>query len=80
MQVKGVGHCNVNNMSSTTGVLIHMTKFRDIALSNDKKSVRLGMGLTWGEVYAALDGSGVTVVGGRLTTVGMLHQHLELPF
>ena len=57
-----------------------MTKFRDIALSNDKKSVRLGMGLTWGEVYTALNGTGVNVVGGRLSTVGMLHHDLELPF
>jgi hypothetical protein len=78
VQVKGIGHCNVNNMSSTTGVLIHMTKFREIELSNDKQSVRLGMGLTWGEVYTALDGTGVGVVGGRLLTVGKSFQKLSV--
>jgi hypothetical protein len=58
-------------MSSTlNGVLIDMTKFHEIELSEDKTTVRLGMGLTWGEVFKALDGTGVNVVGSRVNTVG----------
>ena len=33
--------------------------------------LKVGAGLTWGEVYAALDGSGRAVVGGGCAGVGV---------
>ncbi|KAK7455756.1 hypothetical protein VKT23_010788 [Stygiomarasmius scandens] len=69
--VKGAGHCNNNNMSSTEGLLISMTNFRDITLSDDKSTVKVGMGLTWIEVYSALAPEGLVVVGGRYGPVGV---------
>ncbi|THU99256.1 FAD-binding domain-containing protein, partial [Dendrothele bispora CBS 962.96] len=69
--VKGAGHCNNNNMSSTQGLLISMSNFRDISLSPDKSTVKLGMGLTWIEVYTALAVDDLVVVGGRFGPVGV---------
>ena len=77
--VKGGGHCNNQNMSSTVGLQIAMSSFRDITISSNRRTVTLGMGLTWGEVYSALDGAGLIVVGGRLDIVGgSLSIHVSL--
>ncbi|KAH6904401.1 hypothetical protein BKA70DRAFT_1507885 [Coprinopsis sp. MPI-PUGE-AT-0042] len=69
--VKGKGHCNNNNMSSTTGLQIAMSEFSQIELASDKKSVKIGSGLDWGQVYDALVPQGLVVVGGRSPGVGV---------
>ncbi|KAH6904220.1 hypothetical protein BKA70DRAFT_1565942 [Coprinopsis sp. MPI-PUGE-AT-0042] len=69
--VKGKGHCNNNNMSSTNGLQIAMSEFSQIELSADKKSVKIGTGLDWGQVYTALEPHGLVVVGGRSPSVGV---------
>ncbi|KAH6904203.1 hypothetical protein BKA70DRAFT_1193475 [Coprinopsis sp. MPI-PUGE-AT-0042] len=69
--VKGKGHCNNNNMSSTNGLQIAMSEFSQIELSADKKSVKIGTGLDWGQVYGALEPHGLVVVGGRSPSVGV---------
>ncbi|KAH6890861.1 hypothetical protein BKA70DRAFT_1538144 [Coprinopsis sp. MPI-PUGE-AT-0042] len=69
--VKGKGHSNVNNMSATLGLQIAMSEFSQIEVSADKKSVRLGTGLDWSQVYSALAPYDITVVGGRLSSVGV---------
>ncbi|KAJ3506903.1 hypothetical protein NLJ89_g6600 [Agrocybe chaxingu] len=68
--VKGLGHCNNNNMSSTYGLQIDMSQFSQIVLSEDKKSLKVGTGLNWGQVYGYLAPHGLIVVGGRSPTVG----------
>ncbi|KAK0636792.1 hypothetical protein B0T17DRAFT_483089 [Bombardia bombarda] len=53
------------------GILIDLQKFKEIIVSKDKKSVKVGPGLRWGEVQAALDPYGVSVIGGRIPAVGV---------
>ena len=48
-----------------------MTRFNNITLSTDMSTIDIGAGLTWDEVYDALDGTGANVVGGRVTGVGV---------
>ncbi|KAI0260007.1 hypothetical protein BC834DRAFT_832532 [Gloeopeniophorella convolvens] len=69
--VKGGGHTTNPGFSSTEGVQIAMTRFRDIVTDEAKGSVEVGAGLTWSEVYEKLDAEGKSVVGGRYATVGV---------
>jgi len=48
-----------------------MTRFNGVKINSRDGTVEIGSGLTWGEVYAALNSTGVNVVGGRLLTVGV---------
>jgi hypothetical protein len=57
-------------MSSTNGLQIAMSEFSQIELAADKKSVKIGTGLDWGQVYTALAPHGLVVVGGRSPMVG----------
>ncbi|CAF1050641.1 unnamed protein product [Rotaria sordida] len=57
--------------SSTTGILIAMSRFRQITYRANKRTVDLGAGLVWDDVYQALDPLNVTVVGGRVSGVGI---------
>jgi FAD/FMN-containing dehydrogenase len=47
------------------GVTIDLKHLTGINLSSDKKLVTLGVGETWGNVYAALETSSLAVAGGR---------------
>ncbi|KAH8984844.1 FAD-binding domain-containing protein [Lactarius akahatsu] len=69
--VKGGGHAVNPGFSSTTGVQISMTRFSNIELNNATGTVDAGPGVTWDQVYTALDSTGVNVVGGRVPTVGI---------
>ena len=57
--------------SSTNGVQIGMSQFLDIQYSPELQTVTVGAGLTWDEVYAALEPHEVTVVGGRIAGIGV---------
>jgi FAD/FMN-containing dehydrogenase len=48
-----------------------MTRFNDTKLDYESGTVELGPGLTWGQVYAALEPTGLNVVGGRISEVGV---------
>ncbi|KAH8982959.1 FAD-binding domain-containing protein [Lactarius akahatsu] len=69
--VKGGGHAFNPGFSSTSGVQISMTRFSNIELNNATGTVDVGSGVTWDQVYAALDSTGVNIVGGRIPTVGI---------
>ncbi|KAH9017336.1 FAD-binding domain-containing protein [Lactarius deliciosus] len=68
--VKGAGHALNPGFSSTSGVQISMTRFSNIEHNNATGTVDAGSGVTWDQVYIALDPTGVNVVGGRVPTVG----------
>jgi len=53
------------------GVNIDMVRLNEIRLSSDKKSVTIGAGNRWMEVYRALEAEGLTVIGGRVADVGV---------
>ncbi|KAH9013686.1 FAD-binding domain-containing protein [Lactarius hengduanensis] len=69
--VKGGGHTFNPGFSSSSGVQISMTRFSNIELNNSTGTVDAGSGVTWDQVYAALDSTGVNIVGGRIPTVGI---------
>ena len=68
--VKGGGHATNPGFSSTPGVQISMTRFNDITISEDSRTVEIGAGLTWTDVYAYLIPKGLSVAGGRINGVG----------
>jgi FAD/FMN-containing dehydrogenase len=48
-----------------------MTRFNDIVISKDSRTVEIGAGLTWTDVYRYLIPKGLNVVGGRIDGVGV---------
>jgi hypothetical protein len=64
-------------MSSTNGLQIAMSEFSQIELAADKRSVKIGTGLDWGQVYTALAPHGLVVVGGRSPMVGTCNLLLD---
>lgn len=74
--VRSGGHMPIEGAASTSeGVLIAMTAFRDLEvfpLPNefDRPYVSIGPGYPWGEVYDILGEQGITVSAGRVYSVG----------
>jgi FAD binding domain len=69
--VKSGGHSLNPGFSSTSGVHISLRRMDDIIVYEDSKTVEIGAGLTWIDVYAYLVPKGINVVGARLGTVGV---------
>ena len=69
--MKGGGHASNPGFSSTRGVQISLVRFDNITVDPIARTVELGPGLTWDHVYAALDPTGVNVIGARLPGVGI---------
>jgi FAD/FMN-containing dehydrogenase len=70
--VKSGGHALFAGASNAIGgVTIDMRKFKEIKVSEDRKTVRLGTGNNWGEVYAELEPMGLMVLGGRVGILGV---------
>ncbi|KAH8821342.1 hypothetical protein F5884DRAFT_840590 [Xylogone sp. PMI_703] len=53
------------------GITIDLSRFKDITISKDRKSVLVGAGCRWQDVYTELDKSGISIVGGRVGFVGV---------
>ena len=53
------------------GVTIDLTKRNEVRLSEDKKSVVVGAGSQWVDVYRKVEEDGLSVVGGRVADVGV---------
>ncbi|RAL65682.1 hypothetical protein DID88_005350 [Monilinia fructigena] len=69
--IKSGGHASNPGFSSTPGVFISLAKLNHVKLASDKSSVEIGTGNRWTEVYSALDGTNVNVVGGRVSGPGV---------
>ncbi|KDQ05818.1 hypothetical protein BOTBODRAFT_122239 [Botryobasidium botryosum FD-172 SS1] len=69
--VKGGGHATNQGFSSTPGVHIAMSAFSEVVYHERNQTVEVGAGLIWDQVYAALEPHGVTVLGGRVSGVGV---------
>ncbi|KAK4446231.1 hypothetical protein QBC34DRAFT_331723 [Podospora aff. communis PSN243] len=65
------GHASNPGFSSTKGVHISLRKLRQVVLSRDKRTVEIGFGQTWMDVFEKLDGTGYNVVGGRVPGPGV---------
>lgn len=69
-KVKSGGHAYNLGQSSTPGVQISLARFTNISFNAEQNTVTLGMGLTWDQVYEALEPLGIMVAGGRVDFVG----------
>ncbi|KAL6158747.1 hypothetical protein ACJQWK_03329 [Exserohilum turcicum] len=70
--IRGGGHSPVAGASSIRGgVLVDLSRFNKVVLSDDKKSVAMGAGCRWIDVYATLEKDGLAVLGGRNSVVGV---------
>jgi FAD/FMN-containing dehydrogenase len=69
--VKGGGHATNPRFSSTRGVQVALSRFNEIKVDFTSGTVEIGAGLTWEQVYANLEPTGVNVVGARTPTVGV---------
>ncbi|KAI0317688.1 FAD dependent oxidoreductase [Amylostereum chailletii] len=69
--VKGGGHATNQGFSSTPGVQIAMSRFSTVQNNPSSGTVDVGAGLIWDSVYEALNETGVGVVGGRVSGIGV---------
>ena len=69
--MKGGGHATNAGFSSTEGIHIAMSRFKDVTNNASAGTVDVGAGCLWDDLYDALDGTGVNVVGGRVPGVGV---------
>lgn len=70
--IKGGGHTPWAGSSNVDGgVTIDMGAMNQVQVSDDKTMTSVGAGARWIEVYEALDPVHLTVVGGRLASVGV---------
>jgi FAD binding domain len=69
--VKSGGHTMNPGFSSTNGVEIVMARFNETKVNSTCGTVEIGAGLTWDQVYEALEPTGVNVVGARVPGVGV---------
>lgn len=70
--IRSGGHSPVAGAATTSGgVLVCMSLFNEVTLSPDNKSVAIGSGCKWRDVYEALEEKGLAVVGGRNSAVGV---------
>ncbi|KAI0133500.1 hypothetical protein BJ170DRAFT_715547 [Xylariales sp. AK1849] len=70
--VKAGGHASFAGASSAqSGITVSLQYLNEISVSDDRRTVVVGAGSRWRDVYAALETHGLTVVGGRDADVGV---------
>ncbi len=69
--MKGGGHASNPEFSSTSGVQISLSRFNKTKVNVKSGTVEVGAGLTWDQVYAVLEPTGVNVIGGRVPGIGV---------
>ncbi|KAG7445392.1 FAD dependent oxidoreductase [Guyanagaster necrorhizus] len=69
--VKGGGHATNPGFSSTIGVQIAMTRFKEVTYDAATQTAVIGAGNIWDDVYEVLDAQGVNVLGGRVIGIGV---------
>lgn len=70
--VKSAGHGTYSTASNVeNGIVINLSRLKDINVSEDRKSVTVGSGCRFGEVYSKLEDLNLGCVGGRASSVGV---------
>ena len=70
--IKSGGHARAAGFSNAEGgVTIDLIRMGSVELSSDKKSVKVGAGARWLDVYSAVEKQDLGVVGGRVADVGV---------
>ena len=66
--VKGGGHAAFAGASSIEdGITISLENFKQVKVATDKKTVDVGHGMQWVDVYTAVEHDGLSVAGGRVS-------------
>ncbi|KPI45043.1 Bifunctional solanapyrone synthase [Cyphellophora attinorum] len=69
--VKAGGHSMWPGASNNDGgAVISLRRLNQVEVAEDRKSVRIGAGATWKEVFDVIEPMGLLVVGGRMSTIG----------
>ena len=69
---KSGGHAAFTGASNVQGgITISLEKFKTVQLSSNKKTVDVGPGNVWFDVYTALQPLGYAVIGGRVSGIGV---------
>lgn len=53
------------------GVTIDLSQMNSVDVSDNQRLTRVGPGARWHDVYSKLDSLGLSVVGGRVSDVGV---------
>lgn len=70
--IKSGGHDpNPGSNNAEDGVTIDLVRLDKVDVAKDRKSVKIGAGLRWDELYLKLERQNLTVVGGRQTGIGV---------
>ncbi|KAI0140423.1 FAD-binding domain-containing protein [Xylariaceae sp. FL1272] len=70
--VKGGGHAAFKGASNSDGgITIDFIRMNHVIPSSDRKTASLGPGNTWHNVYSNLEKYNLTMVGGRVASVGI---------
>ncbi|KAL6233355.1 hypothetical protein BDW75DRAFT_191822 [Aspergillus navahoensis] len=71
--VRSGGHTSLVGGASNiqNGITIDLSALNTVRLGDDQTTVSVGVGATWGEVYAYLDPRNLSVAGGRAAQVGV---------
>jgi FAD/FMN-containing dehydrogenase len=70
--VKSGGHAAFAGASNIEdGLTIDLIHLNDITVSADRKQASLGPGNVWYDVYSTLSPMGLTVIGGRVSAIGV---------
>lgn len=70
--VKGGGHAAFGGASNIEGgITVTMESLDQVSVASNKKTVDVGPGNRWVDVYTALEPFGVGVAGGRMAPVGV---------
>ncbi|KLJ09266.1 hypothetical protein EMPG_15292 [Blastomyces silverae] len=70
--VKSGGHAAFSGASSIPdGLTIDLQRLNTIQVASDRKSVKIGPGNRWLDVYKSLEPQGLTAVGGRVSNIGV---------
>lgn len=70
--IKGGGHDRTPGSSNADGgVTIDLVRLNQVQVAKDRKSVKLGAGSRWQDVYTALEKEGLMASGGRVAGIGV---------
>lgn len=69
--VRAGGHSVAGYSTIDDGLLLDLRPMKQIAVDPDTRRVRVGPGVTWGELDAATQVHGLATTGGRMTTTGV---------
>lgn len=71
--IRSGGHNANPGFSSVdeSGVVLDLRELRSVVLQPEKDVASVGPGAVWAEVYEELEKDGLTVVGGRVSEVGV---------